>query len=344
MIITRTPFRMSFLGGGTDYPPFFLEHGGSVISTTFDKYCYVTVRHLPHFFEYRNQVTYGKIERVVDIDEIEHPAVRNAMKMLDMYDLRIVYEADLPARSGLGSSSSFAVGMLNGFHALKGKYAGVEKLAEESIYLERELCAESGGWQDQIAVAYGGLNRIDFKQDGGFSVRPIIMPRERKELLNDHLMLFFTGFTRISGNIATAQETSVKRKTLELLEILSLVDDGEHILEGKGDLRDFGRLLDYTWQLKRGLTSCVSNDSIDAIYQKAQAAGAIGGKLMGAGGGGFFMLFVEPEKQQAVREALHDLLYVPFRFEDSGASILYYHPEEFDLTFVPPIDKEEARL
>lgn len=343
MIITRTPFRMSFLGGGTDYPPFFLEHGGSVISTTFDKYCYVTVRHLPHFFEYRNQVTYGKIERVVDVDEIEHPTVRNAMKMLNMYDLRIVYEADLPARSGLGSSSSFAVGMLAGFHALKGRYAGVEKLAEESIYLERELCAESGGWQDQIAVAYGGLNRINFNQDGSFSVRPLIMPRERKAMLNNHLMLFFTGFTRISGDIAAEQEKSVKAKKRELLELLSLVDDGEHILEGKGDLLEFGRLLDYTWRLKRGLTSCVSNDSIDAIYQKARAAGALGGKLMGAGGGGFFMLFVEPEKQPAVQEVLHDLLYVPFCFENSGASILYYHPEEFDLTFVPPNEKEEKR-
>lgn len=336
MIITRTPFRMSFLGGGTDYPPFFLEHCGSVISTTFDKYCYVTVRHLPHFFEYRNQVTYSKIERVMNVDEIEHPAVRNAMKMLDMYDLRIVYEADLPARSGLGSSSAFAVGMLNGFYALKGKYAGTDKLAKESIYLERELCAERGGWQDQIAVAYGGLNRIDFKRDGSFAVRPLIMPRERKELLNDHIMLFFTGFTRISGDIAVAQEKSVNKKTQELLEMLSLVDDGERILEGKGDILEFGRLLDYTWRLKRGLTNCISNDSIDTIYHKACNAGATGGKLMGAGGGGFFMLFVEPEKQPAVREALCDLLYVPFRFEDSGASILYYNPEEFDLAFVPP--------
>lgn len=344
MIITRTPFRMSFLGGGTDYPPFFLEHGGSVISTTFDKYCYVTVRHLPHFFEYRNQVTYGKIERVVDVDEIEHPAVRNAMKMLDMYDLRIVYEADLPARSGLGSSSSFAVGMLSGFYALKGKYAGTERLTKEAIYLERELCAESGGWQDQIAVAYGGLNRIDFKRDGEFSVRPLIMPKERKNLFNNHIMLFFTGFTRISGDLAIAQSRSVQEKKRELLEILSLVDDGERILESKEDIREFGRLLDYTWRLKRGLTNCVSNDSIDIIYQKALDAGAIGGKLMGAGGGGFFMLFVEPEKQPAVRAALHDLLYVPFRFEDSGTSILYYNPEEFDLTFVPPAERKEKSL
>lgn len=288
-------------------------------------------------------MTYGKIERVTEIEEIEHPAVRNAMKMLDMYDLRIVYEADLPARSGLGSSSSFAVGMLNGFHALKGKYVGTERLSKEAIHLERDLCAESGGWQDQIAVAYGGLNRIDFKKDGDFSVRPLIMPKERKELLNDHIMLFFTGFTRISGDIAAVQIKSVQEKTKELLEMLSLVDNGERILEGKGDIRDFGRLLDYAWRLKRGLTNCVSNNSIDAIYKKALDAGALGGKLMGAGGGGFFMLFVEPEKHSAVRKALQNLLYVPIRFEDSGASILYYHPEEFDLSFVPPDNKEKEK-
>lgn len=330
MIITQTPYRMSFFGGGTDYQSFFREHGGSVISTTFDKYCFVTVRHLPRFFDYKNQVTYGTIERTNTIDEIKHPAVRNAMKMLDMRELRIVYESDLPARSGLGSSSSFAVGLLNGFHALKGKYVGKKKLAEEAIYLERTLCGESGGWQDQIAAAYGGLNRIDFQGDD-FTVNPIVISKERKKALNDHLMLFFTGFTRMSGDIADAQVKATKNKSQELLEMLSLVDDGEKILTEKGtDISEFGRLLDYTWKLKRSITSEISNDTIDAFYEKAMKNGAVGGKLMGAGGGGFLMLFVPPEYQANVRKVLSDLLYVPFEFETGGTRIMYYQPEDYE--------------
>lgn len=331
MIITQTPYRMSFFGGGTDYQPFFQEHGGSVISTTFDKYCFVTVRHLPRFFDYKNQVTYGKIERTNTIDEIEHPAVRNAMKMLDMRELRIVYESDLPARSGLGSSSSFAVGMLNGFHALKGKYAGKKQLAEEAIYLERVLCNESGGWQDQIAASFGGLNRVDFHGDD-FTVNPIIISKERKKALNDNLMLFFTGFTRMSSDIAETQVKVIKDKTQELLEMLALVDDGERILTSKGtDISDFGRLLDYTWKLKRGITSKVSNNTIDDIYNKALQNGALGGKLMGAGGGGFLMLFVPPEKQEHIKKVLSNLLYVPFEFENGGTRIMYYQPEDYEL-------------
>ncbi len=238
MVITQTPFRMSFLGGGTDYQPFFSEYGGSVISTTFDKYCYVIVRHLPRFFEYKNQVVYRIIEKTSTVEEIQHPAVRNAMKMLDMHELHITYDSDLPARSGLGSSSSFAVGMLNGFYALKGKYAGKEKLAKDSIYLERELCSESGGWQDQIAAAYGGLNRIDF-HGTEFTVNPIVISKERKCSLNRHLMLFFTGFTRFSSDIAAEQIKVAHDKTAELKEMLSLVDDGERILTSKRDIMDF---------------------------------------------------------------------------------------------------------
>lgn len=328
MIITKTPFRMSFLGGGTDYQPFFEEHGGSVISTTFDKYCYVTVRHQPPFFDWKNHIVYTKMERTNSVDEIEHPLVRNAMKFLDMHDLHVVYDSDLPARSGLGSSSSFAVGLLNGFHALKGKYVDRHRMAEEAIYVERELCAESGGWQDQVAVAFGGLNRIDFR-NGGFTVHPVIITKTKKQLLNDHLMLFFTGFSRVSAEIADAQMKATKSKTAELLEMLKLVDEGEWILTNKCDICEFGRLLDHTWRLKRGLTSKISTDSIDAIYQKALNAGAIGGKLMGAGGGGFIMIFAEPDRHTAIKRALDGLLYVPFAFEDGGAQILYYAPEDF---------------
>ena len=330
MIITQTPFRMSFFGGGTDYPGFFEEHGGSVISTSFDKYCYVTVRHLPRFFEYTNQLTYAKIERVNSVSEIEHPAIRNAMKYLDIHEIRLIYEADLPARSGLGSSSSFAVGMLNAFYALKGKYASKEQLAKDAIYLERELCQENGGIQDQIAAAYGGFNRIDFNQDG-FHVKPIIISKERKEELDENLMLFFTGFSRFSSDIAAAQKKATKDKTKELLEMLRLVDEAEKILASKTSLNEFGKLLDYTWRLKRGITDKISNSNIDTLYQKAIAAGALGGKLMGAGGGGFMVFYVEKDKQHDVKNALSDLLHVPFNFENKGTSVLYYTPEDYDL-------------
>lgn len=329
MIITQTPFRISFFGGGTDYPEFYEEHGGSVISTTFDKYCYVTVRHLPRFFEYTNQLTYAKIERVNSVDEIEHPAIRNAMKMLDIHEIRLVYEADLPARSGLGSSSSFAVGMLNAFHSLKGKYADKRRLAEEAIYLERELCGEAGGIQDQIAAAYGGLNRIDFNGDG-FSVKPVIISKERKQQLDQNLMLFFTGFSRYSSDIAKTQKKETKRNEGKLLEMLRLVDEAERILTSKTSLGEFGRLMDYTWELKRGLTDKISNEGIDRIYAMAKDAGALGGKLLGAGNGGFMVFYVEPERQEAVREALGDYLYVPFSFENVGSNVLYYSPEDYD--------------
>ena len=331
MIYTKTPFRMSFLGGGTDYEPFFSRHGGSVISTTFDKFCYVSVRHLPRFFEYRNQLTYSRIEKTRTVEEFEHPMVRNAMKMLDMDELSINYDADLPARSGLGSSSSFAVGLLQAFHALKGHFVSKKELSLEAIYLERKLCGESGGWQDQIAVTYGGLNRINFFP-GGFEVKPIIIEPERKTALNRNLMLFFTGFSRVSSVIAKEQVNATRSKTRELKEMLRLVDDGEAILSDRhGDLDDFGRLLDESWQIKRGITGKVSTDTLDEIYQTALQNGALGGKLLGAGGGGFFLFYVPEAYQEDVRAALDGLLYVPYRFEDTGSEILYYRPEEYDV-------------
>lgn len=297
MVITQTPFRMSFFGGGTDFPGFYNEHGGAVISTTFDKYCYVNVRHLPPFFEYSTELSYSKIERVKNIDEINHPSIRECMRYLDMRDIRLTYEADLPAKSGLGTSSSFAVGMLNAFYSLKGKYKSKRELADDAIYLERELCNEAGGVQDQIAVAFGGFNRIDFSADG-YQVTPVVMSNERKEILNDNLMMFFTGFSRFSSDIQTSTQAVLKDKTAQLLEMYSLVDTAQGILTDKNsDLNDFGRLLDHTWKLKRGITTRISTNSLDEIYEKAMSAGALGGKLLGAGGGGFFVFYVEPEKE-----------------------------------------------
>lgn len=336
MIIAQTPFRMSFFGGGTDYEGFFKEHGGAVISTTFDKYCYTTIRHLPRFFDYSNEIVYGVMERTKSVDEIQHPAVKNIMKYLDMHELRVVYEADLPARSGLGTSSSFAVGLLNACYALKGKYVDKRKLADDAIYIERVLCNEAGGIQDQIAASFGGFNRIDFKSEG-YTVSPIVFSTDRKKNLNDRLMLFFTGFSRFSSDIAKSQIKATKDKTKELLEMKALVDDVQRLLVSDGDLNEFGRLLDYTWKLKRGITSDISNNDIDALYKKAIDAGAIGGKLLGAGGGGFLLFYVEPEYQENVSKALEDLIYVPFEFENEGTRVMYFRPEYFDLNTMKEI-------
>ena len=296
MIITKTPFRMSFFGGGTDMEDYFKENGGAVISTTFDKYCYVNIRHFPRFFDYSTELSYSKTERVTDVKDIQHPAIREAMKMLDMHEIRLTYEADLPARSGLGTSSSFGIVMLNAFYALKGKYADKRKLADEAIYLERVLCNEAGGWQDQIAASFGGFNRIEFNADG-YEVRPIIINPERKKLK----------------------------------QMYKLVNEAEQVLVNKDrDLDDFGRLLDTTWKLKKGTGSSISTGSIDELYDKGMKAGALGGKLLGAGGGGFLLFYVQPENQKLVKEAMSDLMYIPFRFEDAGTQVIHYTPEPYE--------------
>lgn len=330
MIITKTPFRMSFFGGGTDMESFFMENGGAVLSTTFDKYCYVNVRHLPRFFDYSTELSYAKIERVTDVNDIQHPAIREAMKMLDMHEIRLTYEADLPARSGLGTSSSFAVGMINAFYALKGKYADKKKLADAAIYLERELCKEAGGWQDQIAASYGGFNRINFNSDG-YEVLPLIINPERKRQLNNNLMMFFTGFTRFSSDVQKANASNKADKVNQLKEMLALVDEAEKVLADKqSDLDEFGRLLDHTWRIKRKTGNTVSTNSIDELYDKGLKAGALGGKLLGAGGGGFLVFYVEPDKQEKVKKAMEDLLYIPFEFEDGGTRVIHYSPETYE--------------
>lgn len=330
MIITRTPFRMSFFGGGTDLASFYEEYGGSVLSTTFDKYCYVNVRHLPPFFAYRTHLTYSQKETVNAVDDIQHPLIREAMRFLDIRQIRLLYDADLPARTGLGTSSSFAVGMLNAFYALKGKQADKKRLADEAIYLEREMCKEAGGIQDQIAASYGGLNRIDMGRYG-YTVKPIVISNQRKCELNDRLMLFFTGFTRFSADVQKKTSQSMPEKIKQLLRMKELVNEAEKILISRGNLDDFGRLLHESWQLKRGLSVGISTDAIDEIYQKAMRAGALGGKLLGAGGGGFLLFYVEPEKQAAVRATLKDLLHVPFQFENSGTMVVHYTAEDYEL-------------
>ena len=337
MIITQTPFRMSFFGGGTDMESYFREHGGAVLSTSINKYCYVNVRHLPRFFDYSTELAYSRIERVTNVEDIMHPAIRNAMQMMDMHEIRLDYEADLPARSGLGTSSSFAVGMINAFYALKGKYADKKKLADDAIRLERVLCNEAGGWQDQIAAAYGGLNKIVFNADG-YEVLPVIISPERKAQLNDNLIMFFTGFTRLSSDVQSVNAGSVKdkdEKLARLSKMRDLVDEAEQILVNRSsDLSEFGRLLDQTWQLKRRTGSLVSTDTIDELYEKGIKAGATGGKLLGAGGGGFLLFYVDKDRQESVKKALSDLLYIPFRFETGGSRVIHFTPESYE-----PADK-----
>ncbi len=331
MVITKTPFRMSFFGGGTDMEDYFREYGGAVLSTTFDKYCYVTVRHLPRFFDYRTELAYSKMERVTATEDIQHPAIRNAMQMLDMREIRLTYEADLPARSGLGTSSSFAVGMLNAFYALKGKYADKRRLADDAIHLERTLCAEAGGWQDQIAAAFGGLNRINFSAEG-YDVQPVIISPERKRELNDNLLMYFTGFTRFSSEVQKSNSASTAEKLLQLKEMHSLVDDAQRILTDKAcDLDDFGRLLGHTWQLKRRTGAKVSNSNIDELYECGIKAGALGGKLLGAGAGGFLVFYVQPDRQAAFRTAMSNMMYIPFEFENGGTQVVHYDAEAYDL-------------
>ena len=329
MIITKTPFRMSFFGGGTDMPAFFNEHGGAVISTTFDKFCYVNVRHMPPFHSYISELVHNRFERVNELGEIEHPLIRECMRLHDIHEIRLTYEGDLPARTGLGTSSTFAVGMLNAFCALKGKMMSKRQLAHEAIHVERDILQEHGGWQDQVAAAYGGLNRIDFK-DGDFSVHPIIISPERKKELDANLLLFYTGVQRFSSEIQADTFAKPVDKTKQLLDMLALVNEAEKILTDKdASLNEFGKLLDITWKLKRGTGSKVSNGSIDELYDIAIKAGALGGKLLGAGGGGFLLFYCEKDRQENLKKALENLMIVPFIFENDGAQVLYYAPQTY---------------
>lgn len=320
---------MSFFGGGTDMPAFFNEHGGAVISTTFDKYCYVNVRHMPPFHPYISELVHNRFERVNDIEDIDHPLIRECMRLHDIHEIRLTYEGDLPARTGLGTSSTFAVGMLNAFCALKGKMMSKRQLAQEAIHVERDVLKEHGGWQDQVAAAYGGLNRIDFKDDD-FEVHPIVISPERKKELDENLLLFYTGIQRFSSEIQADTFAKPIDKTQQLKDMLALVDEAEKVLCDKdASLNEFGRLLDTTWKLKRGTGAKVSNGSIDELYSQAINAGALGGKLLGAGGGGFLLFYCEKEKQESLKKAMERLMIVPFYFENGGTQVLYYAPQTY---------------
>jgi D-glycero-alpha-D-manno-heptose-7-phosphate kinase len=325
MIITKTPLRISFFGGGTDYPEWVRKHGGAVLSTSINKYSYLHVLRLPPFFPHKHKVVWSKIEEVGHVDDIVHPSVRETLRHLDFHDgVSVHYNGDVPARSGLGSSSSFTVGFLHALHGLRGTVPDRKKLAEEAIHIEQNCIKENVGAQDQVASAVGGFNVIEFHTDGSFTVKPVGMSPERIRQLQDHMMLFFTGFARTASEIASEQLKNIPKKTEELHAMRKMVDESLEILKGKGDwLGDFGRLLHKNWELKRTLSSKVSTPAIDEFYTHARDAGALGGKILGAGGGGFLLIYARPEDQPKIRTALSKLLYVPFEFENDGTQIIY---------------------
>ncbi len=328
MIISRTPFRISLFGGGTDYPTWFREHGGAVLGLAIDKYCYISVRRLPPFFEHRSRIVYSRVELVKAVSEIQHPSVRAILSDMDVKDgIEIHHDADLPARSGLGSSSAFTVGLLNALYALNDKMISKPDLAREAIRIEQDVLKEQVGSQDQIWAAYGGLNRFDFMPDGTFAVAPVILSPARRKELNRSLMLFFTGFSRFATDFAQDQVKNIGNRKSQLMAMRKMVDTGiEILLNEKTPLSELGALLHESWQLKRELADTVSNQQIDEIYEAARAAGAIGGKLLGAGGGGFMAFFAEPEVQPAVCERLKSLIHVSVGIDNDGSKIVLYQP------------------
>lgn len=333
MIISRTPLRISFFGGGTDYPVWFREHGGAVLSTAIDKCCYITTRWLPPFFEYQSRVSYSRIENVNENVDIQHPSVRECLKFLNVAGgIEIHHVADLPARTGLGTSSAFTVGLLLSLYALKNQMRDKNALAADAIHVEQNLIGEAVGSQDQVSAAFGGFNRINFNRDDSFEVRRILTAPARLAELEQNLALYFTGFSRIASEIAQEQLKVTPQKTKELQTMLQMADEAEQILTSPTrSLDEFGRLLNEGWKLKRSLTQKISNSHIDEIYQAGLEAGALGGKLLGAGGGGFMLLYVPPERRQALRARLKNLLCVPFTFSSRGSQVIVYEPEfEYD--------------
>ena len=326
MIISRTPFRISFFGGGTDYPVWYEKHGGRVISTTINKYCFITARYLPPFFNYKHRIRYYLQEVAEKLDDIKHPSVRECAKFLNIdKGIEIVHNADLPAQSGLGSSSSFTVGLLNALYALQNYMPTKRELALEAIHVEQDLIGESVGSQDQTAAAFGGLNIINFNGGRDFDVDPIIVSNERRTELQENLMLFFTGFARIASEVAKTQIKVTPKKEKELNTILEICREGlKSLTDSKQSLDNFGELLDEEWKVKRSITKKISHKDIDDIYDAGIKAGAIGGKLLGAGGGGFMLFYVPKDQQEKVKTALKSKLFVPFRFENTGSKIIYY--------------------
>ena len=330
MIISRTPFRISFFGGGTDYPPWYRENGGAVLNTTINKYCYVSCRYLPPFFKHKYLIRYRLTEPVYDVSEIQHPSVRECLKFMSVENgIEMVHTSDIPARSGVGSSSAFTVGFLNTLAALEGKMFTKRELAGNAIEVEQNWIKENVGSQDQVATAFGGLNRIDFNGKQNFLVQPVTIGDEKIQMLQDHLMFFFTGISRTASDVAGKQIESISSKSKELRVMHEMVDEAINILNGsKENIADFGKLLHESWMIKSSLTDSVSTKWIDDMYRVARDAGAIGGKLCGAGGGGFLLLFVPPEKQKSVKKKLDKALHVPFSFESLGSQIILYEAKD----------------
>lgn len=327
MIITRTPYRISFFGGGTDYPVWLREHPGAVLSTTIDKYCFLSVRHLPAFFDHKSLIAYSRIERVKSVSEIRHPSVRACLGFVGAREgVELHHTGDLPARTGVGSSSSFTVGLLKALHALDGRMVSKQQLALDAIHVEQDLIREDVGCQDQIAAAYGGFNLVELRSSREFRVSPVTLPAARLAELEGHMMLFYTGLSRLASKIARAQVKQTPNKQRELKTMYDMVFEALELLNGPGDLGEFGRLLHEAWMLKRSLTTKTTNAVVDAIYETALKAGAFGGKLLGAGGGGFLLIFAPPERQARIRRALAKLLRVPIRFESQGSQVIVYRP------------------
>src|SRR3984957_6520168 len=333
MIITRTPLRISFFGGGTDYPVWYREHGGAVLSTAIDKCCYITSRWLPHFFAYQSRVSYSRIENVNDNGTIEHPSTRECLQFLDINGgVEIHHVADLPARTGLGTSSAFTVGLLLGLYALKNQMRDKHALAVDALHVEQNLIREAVGSQDQVSAAYGGFNRINFNRDDSFEVKRVLTAPARLAALEQNLALYFTGFSRIASEIAQEQVRVTPQRTKELETMFQMVDEAEDIVTNPHrSLDEFGRLLHEGWKVKRSLTQKITNSDINEIYEAGLDAGALGGKLLGAGGGGFLLLYVPPERRDDVRRRLKKLLCVPIAFSNRGSQVIVYEPEgEYD--------------
>ena len=340
MIICRTPFRISFFGGGTDYPAWYLKNGGSVLSTSINKYCYITLRYLPPFFEHKIRLVYSKIELCQSFEEIHHPAVRETLRFLNFdRGIEIHHDGDLPARSGMGSSSSFTVGFLHSCYALQGLMVSKKRLAMESIHIEQNMMKETVGSQDQVAAACGGINHVIFKTNGDIEIRPLTLSVKRCEELNSHLMLFYTGIMRTASNVADSYVKDIESKNKLLMKMHRMVEDGIDVLQGDGSIENFGKLMNEGWMAKRSLSSKVTNNVVDEYYRRAVNNGAIGGKITGAGGGGFLLLFVPPSKQKDVRYALKELLYVPFRFDYTGSQIIVYEPHLDECTLAAEEDR-----
>jgi D-glycero-alpha-D-manno-heptose-7-phosphate kinase len=327
MIISRTPFRISFFGGGTDYPAWYRQHGGAVLAVTIDKYCYLTCRHLPPFFEHRIRLVYRQIETCQTVEQISHPAVRAALQFLNVTrGVELHHDGDLPARSGMGSSSAFTVGLLHALHALAGRMPTRARLAAESIHIEQEVLRETVGSQDQVLAAHGGLRHVKFLPSGEIVAAPLVLPPGRVAELQAHLMLFYTGIVRTASDVARTYVEDIESRRRQLRLMKELVEESIDVVTSGQDILAFGRLLHEAWEAKRSLSREVSSPEVDGLYERARAAGALGGKLTGAGGGGFLLLFVPPEHQAATCAALDHLIRVPFRFESAGSQIIFYEP------------------